>query len=76
MFRRLSNTVSAKTGSTSTVSPRGNTEAGRTGQTNELDLQQPQTSSDIEGQVSSSANEDAFGTEEGAEIQYKTCSWW
>jgi hypothetical protein len=68
--------VPPKTGSTSTVSPRGNTEAGKTGQANELEQQQLQTSSDIEGQVSSPVNEDAFGSEEGAEIQYKTCSWW
>ncbi|KAF1940872.1 hypothetical protein EJ02DRAFT_512839 [Clathrospora elynae] len=32
-------------------------------------------STDAEGQVAPEEN-DAFGNEEGAEIQYKTCEWW
>jgi hypothetical protein len=39
-------------------------------------LQQLSSSSDIETQVSRPASDDAFGNEEGAEIQYKTCKWW
>jgi hypothetical protein len=39
-------------------------------------LQQFSSSSDIEAQVSRPASDDAFGNEEGAEIQYKTCKWW
>ena len=30
---------------------------------------------DVEGQ-DGPAEDDAFGNEEGAEIQYKTCNWW
>jgi hypothetical protein len=39
-------------------------------------LHQLSSSSDIEAQVSRLASDDAFGNEEGAEIQYKTCKWW
>ncbi|KAF3007837.1 hypothetical protein E8E13_010718 [Curvularia kusanoi] len=41
----------------------------------EPELQQLNSSSDIEAQPSFTANEDALGNEEGAEIQYKTCKW-
>ncbi|KNG52340.1 N amino acid transport system protein [Stemphylium lycopersici] len=33
-------------------------------------------SSDLEGQFAPAAQDDTFGNEEGAEIQYKTCAWW
>lgn len=38
---------------------------------------QPQliTSTDLEGHVAPPEEEDVFGNEEGAEIQYKTCKW-
>jgi hypothetical protein len=39
--------------------------------------QQTTSSTDVEGQVApAAAEDDAFGNEEGAEIQYKTCKWW
>jgi hypothetical protein len=39
--------------------------------------QQPSTpSTDVEGQVALHPENDTFGNEEGAEIQYKTCKWW
>lgn len=31
---------------------------------------------DIERHRTPAAEDDVFGNEEGAEIQYKTCSWW
>lgn len=31
---------------------------------------------DIERHSTPAAEDDVFGNEEGAEIQYKTCSWW
>jgi hypothetical protein len=39
---------------------------------------QPQLtpSADLEGQATSPVEDDAFGNEEGAAIQYKTCKWW
>ncbi|KAI4919803.1 hypothetical protein J4E90_001940 [Alternaria incomplexa] len=41
-------------------------------------LIQPQLmpSADLEGQAASAEEQDVFGNEEGAEIQYKTCKWW
>jgi hypothetical protein len=39
-------------------------------------LSQITPSADLEGQVTPSVEEDAFGNEEGAELQYKTCKWW
>ena len=33
-------------------------------------------SADLEGQVMLSVEDDAFGNEEGAEIQHKTRKWW
>jgi hypothetical protein len=38
---------------------------------------QPQliTSTDLEGHVAPPEEEDVFGNEEGAKIQYKTCKW-
>ena len=38
--------------------------------------QQNTTSTDVEGQIASAGEDDAFGNEEGAEVQYKTCKWW
>jgi hypothetical protein len=39
--------------------------------------QQTTSWTDVEGQVApAAAEDDAFGDEEGAEIQYKTCKWW
>jgi hypothetical protein len=39
-------------------------------------LQQTTISTDVEGQVAPVEEDDAFGNEEGAEVQYKTCKWW
>ncbi|KAI4628705.1 hypothetical protein J4E83_003258 [Alternaria metachromatica] len=41
-------------------------------------LIQPQLnlSADLEGQAAPAEEQDVFGNEEGAEIQYKTCKWW
>ncbi|KAI4920751.1 uncharacterized protein J4E92_008395 [Alternaria infectoria] len=33
-------------------------------------------STDLEGQAAPAEEQDVFGNEEGAEIQYKTCKWW
>lgn len=60
-------------GSASTASTKTKQE---TRSSNQHELHQFRTPSDIEGQVSPSVNEDAFGNEEGAEIKYKTCAWW
>ena len=60
-------------GSASTASTRTKK---RNGSPEEHELQQVNTLSDIEGRVSPPADQDAFGNEEGAEIQYKTCAWW
>jgi hypothetical protein len=38
-------------------------------------LQQATTASDPEGQISPAVEEDVFGNEDQAEIQYKTCEW-
>jgi hypothetical protein len=32
--------------------------------------------SDIERQNAPAAEDDVFGNEDGAEVQYKTCTWW
>lgn len=37
--------------------------------------QQVSSNTDPESQVASVSSNDVFGNEEGAEIQYKTCSW-
>ena len=41
-------------------------------------LIQPQLtpSVDLEGQAAPAEEQDVFGNEEGAKIQYKTCKWW
>ena len=77
MFRRLSSMVSSnQRGSTSSASTQPVEEAEKFTQSTVPDVQQVITGSDIEGQVSRNAEEDVFGNEEGAEIQYKTCEWW
>ncbi|KAF3047314.1 hypothetical protein E8E11_009432 [Didymella keratinophila] len=60
-------------GSVSTASRRTKK---RNGSPEEHETQLVNTLSDIEGQVSPPDGQDAFGNEEGAEIQYKTCAWW
>jgi hypothetical protein len=37
---------------------------------------QPTSSTDFEGQIALPEEQDVFGNEEDAEIQYKTCKWW
>lgn len=77
MFRRLSKVIYPHgRASASTQSTETEEEPGKAGRSNELELQQPATQSDLEGQISSPVDEDAFGDEEGAEVQYKTCAWW
>mgnify|MGYP004501280627 CR=1 FL=1 len=68
--------VSSKRGSASAGSAEKKQEAGKTERSNELELQQLATLSDVESQVSPPASGDAFGNEEGVEVQYKTCAWW
>lgn len=76
MFRRLSNIVLSKMNGVSTGFNESGSGGVKTEGVSELELQQLNTASDIEGQTSSPVHEDAFGNEEGAEIQYKTCIWW
>jgi len=77
MFRRISSILPFKEGgSTSTALTQPRQEANKTEQPNEPAIELIATGSDIEGQLSQTLNEDVFGNEEGAEIQYKTCDWW
>lgn len=40
-------------------------------------LPQPlSAASDVETQIRPAAEDDVFGNEEGAEVQYKACKWW
>lgn len=64
---------SSKRESTSTSSARAK---HKTETENEHELQQLSTPSDVEGQFDPPIDENAFGNEEEAEIQYKTCAWW
>lgn len=50
------------------------TPAEKTNAGNNL-LKHTTTASDPEGQVAPVAEEDVFGNEDQAEIQYKTCEW-
>lgn len=67
-FRDVSSLISSTPNDTSTGLSDVEKEAAN--------LQQLSSSSGIEVQVSRPASDDAFGNEEGAEIQYKTCKWW
>lgn len=62
------------TNSTAPIQP--DHEADKPGQANEPNIESLVSGSDAEGQFSQPVNEDVFGNEEGAEIQYKTCDWW
>jgi hypothetical protein len=77
MHRRLLEIFLSKTKATASaasISPQQ--QADKAGRSNEPDIELVATGSDIEGQASQPVNEDSFGNEEGAEVQYKTCDWW
>lgn len=77
MFRRLLSILPLKErGSTSTASTQPRQEADKTARSTEPAIELVATGSDIEGQPTQPVVDDAFGNEEGAEIQYKTCDWW
>ncbi|KAH6639706.1 transmembrane amino acid transporter protein-domain-containing protein [Boeremia exigua] len=70
MSHSLSRSRSSKRRSVSAGSTR--TEREKTVPSNTLDVQQVNTSSDIEEQISSTTTRNAFGNEEGADIHYET----
>ena len=76
MFHHLSHFLPSRFGGGSARSSDTEESAGKTGRSNELELKQLNKSADVEGHVSLPVNDDAFGDEEDAEIQYKTCAWW
>lgn len=49
---------------------------GKTERSDELPAQHLNITSDIEEQLSSLPDDDAFGNENGTDLQYKTCAWW
>ncbi|KAF9693535.1 hypothetical protein EKO04_008312 [Ascochyta lentis] len=67
---------SEERGSASTLSSQPRQQADKPERLDEPEIELIATRSDIERHVFQPTNEDVFGNEEGAEIQYKTCDWW
>ncbi|UPX17007.1 uncharacterized protein EKO05_0007384 [Ascochyta rabiei] len=59
-----------------TVSTQPGQDVDKPERSDEPQIERVATGSDIERFVSQPADEDVFGNEDGAEIQYKTCDWW